>query len=140
MRIKGIVWVGSVTDDQERTRAFFTERLGMRVTTDVPGFTQLTLENGDRVELFGPNSVEHDHLDTGPVAGFLVDDIESARRELLQAGTDDVTDIEHGPDGHGWFYFRAPDGNFYELCEHQRPRPPKGPDSAESSGRGHRSV
>ena len=126
MRIKGIIWVGSVTEDRERTGAFFSEVLGMKVITDVPGFTQLTLENSDRVELFGPDSVEHDNLDTGPVAGFWVDDVASAHRELLRAGVDDVTEIERGRDDHGWFYFRAPDGNFYELTEHPRPRPPKG--------------
>ena len=63
MRIKGIIWVGSATEDRERTRAFFSQVLGMKVITDVPGFTQLTVGNSDRVELFGPDSVEHDHLD-----------------------------------------------------------------------------
>jgi hypothetical protein len=23
-------------------------------------------------------------------------------------------------DGHAWFHLRAPNGNFYELCEHNR--------------------
>ena len=135
MRIKGIIWVGSATENLKQTSTFFSEHLGMKVTTDVPGFIRLTLENGDRVELFGPNSIEHDHLDTGPVAGFWVDDLENAHRELLQAGVDDVTDIEHGHDGHGWLYFRAPDGNFYELCQHPGPRPPKGGDLESSDGR-----
>ena len=125
MRLKGIIWVGSATEDRERTGAFFSEVLGMKVITDVPGFTQLALENGDRVELFGPDSIEHDHLDTGPVAGFWVDDVASAHRELLRAGMNEVSEIERGNDGHGWFYCRAPDGNFYELTEHPRPRPPK---------------
>ena len=126
VRIKGIIWVGSATEDREKTAAFFAERLGMRVTADVPGFTQLTIENGDRLELFGPDSKEYDELDTGPVAGLWVDNVADARRELLDAGVEGVTDIEKGRDGHGWFYFRAPDGNFYELCEHPRPRPAKG--------------
>ena len=126
MRVKGIIWVGSATDDREGTAAFFSKHLGLEVTTNVPGFTQLVAENGDRLELFGPDSVEHDHLDTGPVAGFWVDDIEAAHSELVESGVDQVTDIERGPDGHGWFYVRAPDGNFYELCEHPSPRPAKG--------------
>lgn len=125
MRVKGIIWVGSAVDDRQATSAFFSHHFGMEVTTDVPGFTQLTIENGDRLELFGPDSVEHDHLDSGPVAGFWVDDIEGGHRELLAAGVEDVTDIEQGSDGHRWFYFRAPDGKFYELCEQPRPRPPR---------------
>ena len=69
--------------------------------------------------------MEHDQLDTGPVAGLWIDNAPNARKELLAAGVAEVTEVERGPDGHGWFYFRAPDGNFYELCEHPRPRPPK---------------
>jgi len=93
---------------------------------NVPGFTQLVTENGDRLELFGSDSAEHDQLDTGPVAGLWVEDVESAHQQLADAGIEDLTDIERGRDGHGWFYFKAPDGNFYELCEHPRPRPAKG--------------
>ncbi len=126
MQVKGIIWVGSATEELNETAAFFAQHLGMKITDEVPGFTRLVTQNGDRVELFGPNSVEHDHLDTGPVAGFWVDDVEEAQRELQNAGVDGVTDLEHGPDGHRWFYFRAPDGRFYELCEHPRPRPAKG--------------
>ncbi len=126
MQVKGIIWVGSATEDRQSTAEFFTEHLGMEITTDVPGFTRLTTQNGDRVELFGPDSVEHDQLDTGPVAGFWVDDIEEAHTEFLEAGVDDVTDLEHGPGGHQWFYFRTPDGNFYELCNRPDPRPVKG--------------
>ncbi len=126
MQVKGIIWVGSATENLNETAAFFAQHLGMKITDEVPGFTRLVTQNGDRVELFGPNSVEHDQLDTGPVAGFWVDDIEEAQRELRNAGVDGVTELEHGPDGHRWFYFRAPDGRFYELCEHPRPRPVKG--------------
>ena len=106
--------------------SFLTDVMGLRKTVDVAGFTQLTMENGDRIELFGPDSVEHDMLDTGPVAGFWVDDLDEARAELQATGTTAVTDIDHAPDGHRWFYFKAPDDNWYELCEQPRPRPPKG--------------
>ena len=123
MQVKGIVWVGSVTDDRDPTTRFFSEVLGMPVETNVPGFSRLVAANGDRLELFGPDSVEHDRLDTGPVAGLWVDDAQEARNEMVEAGVDVVTDLETGPDGHRWFYFNAPDGNFYELCEHPHPRP-----------------
>jgi catechol 2,3-dioxygenase-like lactoylglutathione lyase family enzyme len=126
MQVKGIIWVGSVAEDRKATADFFTEHLGLRVGVNVTGFTQLIAENGDRLELFGPDSVEHDELDTGPVAGLWVEDVESAHRELAGFGLEDLTDIERGRDGHGWFYFKAPDGNWYELCEHPRPRLAKG--------------
>lgn len=125
MQIKGIIWIGSATDDSATMADFFTGVLGLRKTVDVKGFTQLTMENGDRIELFSVPSPEHELLDTGPVAGLWVDDLDAARDELIAAGTADVTDFDHAPDGHRWFYFRAPDGNYYELCEHPRPRKAK---------------
>lgn len=123
VQVKGIIWIGSATKDLKATTQFFAEVLEMSVVTDVPGFSRLAADNGDRVELFGPNSAEHVHLDTGPVAGLWVDDAAQARTELLEAGVDSVTELESGRDGHRWFYFKAPDGNFYEMCEHPGPRP-----------------
>jgi len=133
MRVKGIIWIGAATDDLRESASFFSDVLGMEVTTSVPGFVRLTTENGDRVELFGPDSAEHDELDTGPVAGFWVDDLDQAHLELLEADMDGVTDLYTGPDGHRWFYFRAPGGSFYELCEHPRPRPARGGPAAAGS-------
>lgn len=117
--------MGSATDDHEATTEFFANVLGMRVTTDVPGFSRLAAANGDRLELFGPDSIEHDQLDTGPVAGLWVEDVVEARHELQAAGVEEVTELETGRDGHRWFYFKAPDGRYYELCEHPNPRPPR---------------
>ncbi|MBT8201608.1 MAG: VOC family protein [Acidimicrobiia bacterium] len=125
MEIKRISWLGSSTDDRAAMTAFFRDQLGMTLTVDVKGFSRLTTSNGDRIEFFGPDSVEHDQLDTGPVAGFLVDDVAASRQELIDAGVTSCTEIEHSNDGHRWFYFRAPDGNFYELCETHEPRPVK---------------
>lgn len=126
MRVKGIIWVGTAVDDSNAGASFFADVLGMEVTTSVKGFARLEAANGDRLELFGPDSVEHDQLDTGPVAGFWIDDVAEARKELIAAGVSSCTEIERGPDGHAWFYFRAPSGYYYELCEHVAPRPPKG--------------
>lgn len=125
MEVKGIIWIGSATEELDSTTRFFADVLGMPVLSDVVGFTRLRASNGDRIELFGPDAVEHDQLDTGPVAGLWVHDASEARAELEAAGVDDLTELETGPDGHRWFYFRAPDGNFYEMCEHPEPRPPK---------------
>ena len=126
MEVKGIIWVGSAPNDRETTTRFFADVLGMQIVTDVPGFSRLAAANGDRLELFGPDSLEHDHLDTGPVAGLWVDDASDARTELIEAGVGIVTELEIGPDGHRWFYFKAPDENFYEICEHPGPRPVRG--------------
>lgn len=125
MRIKGIIWVGSTTSDLKATTKFFSDVVGMPVVTNVRGFTRLAAENGDRLELFAPDSVEHEVLDSGPVAGLWVDNAGEAREELIAANVDHVTELETGADGHSWFYFRAPNGNYFEICEHPRPREPR---------------
>ena len=124
MEIKGIIWVGAATENLKQSTEFFSEVLGMPVVDHVAGFSRLAAANGDRLEFFGPGSAEHSQLDAGPVAGLWVDDCELARGELVAAGVEEVTDLEVGRDGHRWFYFKAPDGHYYEMCEHPSPRPP----------------
>jgi catechol 2,3-dioxygenase-like lactoylglutathione lyase family enzyme len=125
MHVKGIIWVGARVENREAATSFFAAWLGMDIESDVPGFSRLVTENGDRLELFGPDSIEHDLLVTGPVAGFWVDDIDGAHAELTKADLEEVTPIQRGGDGHRWFYFMAPGGNYYEICEHPGPRAPK---------------
>lgn len=86
MEVKGIIWVGSATEDRDATTSFFADVLKMPVIADVQGFTRLAASNGDRLEFFGPDSVEHHHLDTGPVTGLWIDDAAAARAELVDAG------------------------------------------------------
>ncbi len=50
------------------------------------------------------------------VAGFLVDDIETARDELARTpGVELLGELRVMPDGYAWQHFRAPDGHVYEL-------------------------
>lgn len=97
MQVKGIIWVGTPTDAREQLATFFHDLPGMSVTTDAVGFTRLSTANGDRIEIFGPESSEYVRLDTGPVAGLWVDDARAARRELIAAGVDSCTALDSGP-------------------------------------------
>ena len=75
MRIIKLAWVGTRTDNAEPTVAFFRDVLGLRLEVDRPGFWMLKLPDNSKVEVFGPDSPVNRHFTTGPVAGFLVDDI-----------------------------------------------------------------
>lgn len=125
MRVRGLIWAGTSVDDVDSSTDFFARHLGMNVESQVQGFSRLVAENGDRLELFGPDSNEHDQLDTGPVAGFWVDDAGEAHEELSDRDVPGLSDLQRGPDGHRWFYFKGPDGNYYEICENPAPRPPR---------------
>jgi catechol 2,3-dioxygenase-like lactoylglutathione lyase family enzyme len=79
MRIIKLAWVGTRTDNAEPTVAFFRDVLGLRLELDRPGFWMLKLPDGSKVEVFGPDSEINRHFTTGPVAGFLVDDVPPRR-------------------------------------------------------------
>ena len=88
--------------------------LGLRSELIVP-FTQvLKLPDGSKVEVFGPESKINPHFTTGPVAGFLVDDVHAAANELWTYGVEILLEEKDEHDN-AWVHFRAPDGNIYEL-------------------------
>jgi catechol 2,3-dioxygenase-like lactoylglutathione lyase family enzyme len=125
VRVLRIAWLGTRTDRFEETTAFFRDVLGLPLVRRRTGFAALGLPSGERdlVEVFGPDAPRTDfeaqHYLAGPVAGFLVDDLEGARAELAAAGAelpDQITWLKSRP-GHGWFHFRAPDGNLYQMLQ-----------------------
>ena len=116
MRIIKLAWVGTRTDNAEPTVAFFRDVLGLRLELDEPGFWMLKLPDGSKVEVFGADSPINRHFTTGPVAGFLVDDVQAAAAELRAAGAW-VVDEPGANDAERYLHFRAPDGALYELIE-----------------------
>ena len=114
--IKGLVWLGVRTQRYEELVSFFRDGMRMEVDHRESDFIAFKLVDGSVVEVFGPSDSDHDHFTTGPVAGFLVDDIEAARRELESAGAEFIGPIHRWEQtGQAWAHFRAPDGNIYEI-------------------------
>ena len=120
MKVKGIRWIGVGTPDVTRMRSFAVEVLGMQVVgQDSEEFAELAMGDGAKLELFGSAAAADGpwmFASNAVVAGFLVDDIQSARAEL--ARTPDVEllgELRVMPDGYAWQHFRAPDGYVYEL-------------------------
>jgi catechol 2,3-dioxygenase-like lactoylglutathione lyase family enzyme len=108
-------WLGTRTKKFDELSRFYSEVLGLEAIIQEPGFHVFQLPNGDKVEIFGIENTDHGHFTTGPVAGFLVDDIVAARHEMEEAGVEFFGPI-HGERSTGqWAHFRAPDGNVYEL-------------------------
>lgn len=114
MRVSGVVWVGSRTEDFDGTVAFFRDVLGLPMEEIEPDFGKGRMPDSSLVEIFGPSDDEHRHFSTGPVPEFLVDDLPAALAELRSAGVEILGKPEvHGTEG--WLHFRAPDGNVYGL-------------------------
>ena len=117
MQIIKLAWVGTRTENADPTVAFFRDVLGLRLELDQPGFWMLKLPDGSKVEVFGPDSDINRHFTTGPVAGFLVDDVHSATAELRSAQVEILFGPEIDESGNAWVHFRAPDGNVYEFTQ-----------------------
>jgi predicted enzyme related to lactoylglutathione lyase len=114
MRVLGVVWVGTRTEDFDGTVAFFRDVLGLPMKEMGPDFGEARMPDSSLVEVFGPSDTEHRHFATGPVPEFLVDNLPAALDELRSAGAEILGKPEvHGTEG--WLHFRAPDGNVYGL-------------------------
>jgi catechol 2,3-dioxygenase-like lactoylglutathione lyase family enzyme len=110
---KGVVWVGVRTSRFRETCEFYEKGLGLPALYEETGFRAYDLSNGDRIELFSEDYAGQEHFDTGPVVGFLVEDIVDARAELEKLGIEFIGPI-HG-NRRKWSHFRGPDGNVYEI-------------------------
>jgi glyoxylase I family protein len=111
-----LAWVGTRTDNFQPTADFFRDVLGLQIDLDRPGFQVLKLSDGSKVEIFGSDSELNRHFTTGPVVGFLVDDVDAAASELRSRGVEILLE-EKDLSGNGWVHFRAPDGNIYEFTQ-----------------------
>lgn len=118
MLLRKIAWVGTRTQEPEAMVELFERVLGLRFVHGEGGMWAFQLPDGGKVEVFGPDS-DNPHFATGPVPGFLVDDVDAATEELRASGITIVSGPTHmeGEGDMAWVHFRAPDGNIYELTQ-----------------------
>lgn len=113
MKVKGYAWAGLATDDFDRTFRFFTEVLGLPVEVKLDDLAILTVGPGQQREIFGGDQPGK-RLTRSPVIAFEVDDMESARDELLAAGIELIGEVGEA-NGFAWQYFRSQDGHIFEI-------------------------
>ena len=116
MRILRLGWVGTRTEAAAQTVTFFTNVLGLEMEKRDEDFWFCRLPDGGVVEVFGPRCEHNRHFTTGPVVGFVINDIEAGAAELRRAGAE-VFGPYRAEDGGAWVHFRAPDGRIYELTQ-----------------------
>ena len=112
VELKGVVWVGTRTPQFDEMAAFAQNVLGLERRHAEDGLAVFVLPNGDTFEVFDPNHPGGGQPD-GVAAGFLVDDAGAAAEELQSAGVE-VSEVR-GAGQFRWAYFRAPDGQLYEV-------------------------
>ena len=109
-------WIGIVAEDMEAQAAFYRDVLGFLQTAAGEDYVQFEFE-GRTFEILARSALPQ--YDARRVqVGFVVDDIELARAELIAAGVQPISDIEgEATDISRWAYFRDPDGNVFEITQ-----------------------
>lgn len=119
MKVLKIGFVGTRTDQPEAMARFFERVLGLRPDGGGDDMWAFRLPDGSIAEVFGPSL--NDHLTTGPVAEFLVEDVDAAAEELRAAGVEIVFGPARSKEaGVAWVHFKAPDGNLYGVIQGER--------------------
>lgn len=115
-------WIGVVTEDLAGQRRFYHEVLGFTELDAGRDWVQFEGGGGNMLELIQrSNDPQYDRIRYQ--VGYAVDDILSAREELIARGVGPVTGIEgDAQDGGRWCYFRDPEGNVFEIKERPAPR------------------
>jgi predicted enzyme related to lactoylglutathione lyase len=117
--IKKLKFVSIPTRDQERALAFWTEKIGFRVTTDQPmgpdkRWIELAIPGAETgVVLFTPEGQE-DRIGTFFNGSFACDDIEYSYRQLTDRGVEFEEEPQKQPWG-TYAIFKDPDGNRFVL-------------------------
>jgi glyoxylase I family protein len=114
MRITGITFVGTRTDERRAMTRFLQEVLGLTPAPAVEGMDAdlFSMPDGSSFAVTpGVAPTEDDRT-----VGFLVDDLDDARRVLLASGVE-VDDEIQSNEQFRYLHFRAPDGHLYELLE-----------------------
>ena len=123
MRVtKGVEWIATCTTNFDETVAFFSNVMGLPITeegvpvtdTQFTRYAQITMPNGVVLEVLEPGEAVR-QLYTAPLVSITVDDVAQARRDLEGRQVEFLTPIFDTKKGWGWTYFRAPDGNVYQL-------------------------
>jgi GNAT superfamily N-acetyltransferase len=115
IRTKNIAWVGSRTIHFEAMIKFLQEVLGLKMTNRSEDFADFLLPGGDVFEVFNQHSNYNPYFITGPVAEFLVDDVNGARKKMESAGVEFLCPVKSAG-SYSWTHFKAPDGNVYGLA------------------------
>jgi len=119
VRVRGIRWLGTPTTRYVETVSFARDVLGLKLTLEQDEFAVFETENGDTFEVFGPKGIADGHeFMVAPVAGFEVDDVGAARREMEAKGITFIGEVHEGTTS-AWSHFYGPDGHVYEITAHK---------------------
>ncbi|MBA2362964.1 MAG: VOC family protein [Chloroflexia bacterium] len=117
MKVKGLGWLGIRASEFEETVRLFRDTMGLEVVREERDVTGFQFPDGTGMEVWRPEDTFHSFFPSGPVVGFLVDDVDDARARMEAAGTEFLGPIQRSVTA-SWNHFRGPNGNVYEIISH----------------------
>jgi len=112
MRILGLVFAGSATENRAEMATFLRTTLGLEQVEDSGSEAEMfELPDGSRFAVADVAGLG----DTSRSIGFRVASLDDAISSLRSAGVD--VDEPAVNERHRYVHFRAPDGHLYELVE-----------------------
>lgn len=120
MTVQGIGFVGMRTPKMNEFVSLFRDCLEIPLTHESPTKIGFTLENGLKLELYGPGDKFHSFFNTGPVVGFSVSDFENSKKRMVDIGVEFIGNVQNA-DGETWQHFYLPDGTVAEIIETVKP-------------------
>ena len=121
MNVTGVDFITVPTEDFERSKAFYSEVMGLQESKRWGEMPAMEFEAGDltiaimQSDAFGQQFAPHGH----PIA-FHVDDVDAARAELETHGVEFQGDVMDSGVCH-MAHFRDPDGNVLMLHNRYAP-------------------
>lgn len=126
MKVKRVGYVGVRTPELERMTWFFRDVLGLEAAgeDEAVTFTKMPTHRFDLVEVYASEHRDERMIpnDVDFAIGFVVDDVEQARAEVLAAGLECGEIVwaakEFDSPAYGefaWFFVRAPDGRAFAI-------------------------
>lgn len=116
-------WIGVVVDDVDRQQRFYRDVLGFTEVAHGSDWAHFDLGDARLLEIMRRG--DRPQIDqTRYQVGYVVEDIEAAREQLISRGVQPISDIEGSVEAGGlWCYFRDAEGNVFELKERRTEEP-----------------
>jgi predicted enzyme related to lactoylglutathione lyase len=117
LELKWPNWIGVVVEDLEAQRLFYRDVMGFKELEAGLDWVQFDLGWPNLFELVR-RSHEPQYDRVRYQIGYSVEDIHTARENLIARGVTAITEIEGGPESGGyWSYLRDPEGNVFEISK-----------------------
>lgn len=127
MQVNGIGWTGVLTEHFESTLSFFSDVLGLHMAyrDESKELAHFRFRSGQLLEIYGLSNrarKEKYRWFQGPALGFEVEDVASARQEMLARGACFITELESW-ENEVWTMFLGPENRLFEIASPRGAQP-----------------